>query len=38
MDDEIQYFMNYLRDEKKVSRNTEMSYHSDLAKMAIAAV
>ena len=35
MNDEIQYFMDYLRDEKKVSRNTEMSYHSDLAKMAI---
>ncbi len=33
MDEEIRYFVTYLEDEKKASRNTVMSYHSDLAKM-----
>ncbi len=35
MDEEIQYFVTYLRDEKKASRNTVLSYHSDLSKMML---
>ncbi len=35
MDDEIRYFIEYLRDVKKASPNTVMSYQSDLSKMAL---
>lgn len=35
MDDEIRYFIEYLKDVKKASPNTVMSYQSDLAKMAV---
>lgn len=35
MDDEIRYFVTYLENVKKASRNTVMSYHSDLSKMII---
>lgn len=34
MDEEIRCFIEYLEDERKASRNTVMSYHSDLEKMA----
>ncbi len=33
MDEEIQRFVGYLENVKKVSRNTVMSYHGDLGKM-----
>lgn len=33
MDDEVEYFVKYLTDVKKSSRNTVMSYHSDLMKL-----
>lgn len=33
MDEEIRYFVTYLRDVKRASHNTVMSYHSDLEKM-----
>lgn len=35
MDSEVQCFVLYLEDVKKASRNTVMSYHSDLTKMLI---
>ncbi len=35
MDEEIRYFVTYLTDVKKASRNTVMSYHSDLSKMVL---
>ena len=35
MDDEIRYFIEYLKDVKRASHNTVMSYQSDLAKMAL---
>lgn len=35
MDDEIRYFIEYLKNVKRASHNTVMSYQSDLAKMAL---
>ena len=35
MDEEIRLFTGYLEEIKKLSRNTVMSYHGDLAKMAV---
>lgn len=35
MDDQIQEFMMYLRNVKKASENTIMSYQSDLTKMML---
>lgn len=33
MEEEIRYFITYLQEVKRASRNTVMSYQSDLAKM-----
>lgn len=35
MDEEIRLFTGYLEEIKKLSRNTVMSYHGDLTKMAV---
>ena len=35
MDEEIRLFTGYLEEVKKLSRNTVMSYHGDLTKMAV---
>ena len=35
MDEEIRLFTGYLEEVKKLSRNTVMSYHGDLTKMAL---